>query len=282
MRKLPKEFKERLNSSLNFLCRAWIITPKIGEIIRLCEFDKDIELNGDIFKSIDGLESGALQIQNSLGPDRTSISAALNAQGISREAVQLGHFNKARVESFIFDWQMPQFFVKIWEGQVARAILHDFGFEFELAGPETDLNKPIHRQFTRHCTAKLGDADCKIDLNATEHNFTASIREIHSLSQIEISPPMSSEISHFFGGEILFQSGIWTGYKARILSIEEKGNLFIKTEIPLPFSPQINDEIIVFKGCDKSLDCCKSRFQNQANFFGFPFLPGERVIYASP
>lgn len=282
MRQISNDFKTRLNSPLNYLCRAWIITPKIGSIIRVSEFDKDIEINGQLFKAMDSFDGGALEIQNSLGADRTSISSALNAQGISREAILLGHFDKAKVESIVFDWQAPQYFVKIWQGHVARTILRDFGFEFELAGPESELNKSIGRQFTRHCSASLGDSNCKININALGSNFVATIEGIVSLSILKIATNANFVIEHFARGEVHFQTGIWSGFKAKISSIENNNGLFIKTKNPLPFAPQLNDTIKVFKGCDKSFECCKTRFQNQENFAGFPFMPGEGVIYASP
>ncbi len=282
MRELPQDFKARLDSQLNFLCRAWIITPKIGAIIRVCEHDKDIEIDGEIYKSIDSFDGGAIEIQNSLAADRMSISAALNAQGVTREAILLGHFDKAKVEALIVDWQAPQFFAKIWEGLISRAIIHDFGFEFELAGYETELNRPIGRQFTRHCAAILGDSNCKIDLNSPDRSFMATISQIQSLSSLKITTSANIETSEYANGEIKFQNGICTGFKARISNFENSGGLILQLENPLPIAPNINDEIRVFSGCDKSFDCCKARFQNGENFFGFPNMPGEGMIYAAP
>ena len=42
------------------------------------------------------------------------------------------------------------------------------------------------------------------------------------------------------------------------------------------------DTFTVTAGCDKSLDTCIARFNNVANFRGFPFIPGNDAVMSYP
>jgi len=42
---------------------------------------------------------------------------------------------------------------------------------------------------------------------------------------------------------------------------------------PLPFAPAFGDAFTVYAGCDRTLATCQGRFNNKANFRGFPFVP---------
>ena len=43
--------------------------------------------------------------------------------------------------------------------------------------------------------------------------------------------------------------------------------------------PQPGDTFTVTAGCDKRFATCRSKFDNQLNFRGFPHLPGNDAAY---
>ena len=42
---------------------------------------------------------------------------------------------------------------------------------------------------------------------------------------------------------------------------------------------EVGDTFQLLPGCDKSFEQCKAKFDNSANFRGFPHLPGNDAAY---
>lgn len=71
-------------------------------------------------------------------------------------------------------------------------------------------------------------------------------------------------------GELIFTSGVNAGVR-RAVKIHTTGHL--QVSFPLPDLPGVGDGFTVYKGCDKSLSTCTSKFANTVHFRGFPFVP---------
>jgi len=48
---------------------------------------------------------------------------------------------------------------------------------------------------------------------------------------------------------------------------------------PLPATPAAGDAFTVAFGCDHTRGTCQGRFNNLANFRGFPFVPPPQIAY---
>ena len=48
---------------------------------------------------------------------------------------------------------------------------------------------------------------------------------------------------------------------------------------PLPFAPSPGDAFTVYAGCDHTQGTCQGRFNNLANFRGFPYVPPPELAY---
>ena len=48
---------------------------------------------------------------------------------------------------------------------------------------------------------------------------------------------------------------------------------------PLPFAPMTGDAFTVYAGCDHTQGTCQNRFNNLANFRGFPYVPPPQMAY---
>lgn len=55
--------------------------------------------------------------------------------------------------------------------------------------------------------------------------------------------------------------------------VDQTGNV-ITTIIPPPHKPLVGDVVVITVGCDKKITTCFSKFNNVANFRGFPSVPG--------
>ena len=53
----------------------------------------------------------------------------------------------------------------------------------------------------------------------------------------------------------------------------------ITVVMPFYYPPAAGDSFEVLPACDKSVNCCKVRFNNLAHFRGYPFIPVPETAY---
>jgi uncharacterized phage protein (TIGR02218 family) len=76
---------------------------------------------------------------------------------------------------------------------------------------------------------------------------------------------------NFTQGSILFSSGVNNGVSANIKSAV--ADVSLSLAYPLPHAPGVGDSFTVYFGCDHTQATCTSKFNNLANFRGFPYVP---------
>ncbi len=88
-------------------------------------------------------------------------------------------------------------------------------------------------------------------------------------------------LDHFSLGRITWLTGNNIGLKEEIISYDGAGE-FILFE-PMFFSVEIGDTFDAFVGCDKHiLTGCRDKFDNVFNYGGFPFIPGNDLLFRTP
>jgi uncharacterized phage protein (TIGR02218 family) len=78
-------------------------------------------------------------------------------------------------------------------------------------------------------------------------------------------------------GSIVFTSGVNANVRVTVKSVVAGTSLTLI--YPLPSVPATGDGFTVYAGCDHSRATCQSRFNNLANFRGFPFVPPPQIAY---
>ncbi len=78
-------------------------------------------------------------------------------------------------------------------------------------------------------------------------------------------------------GAILFTSGANANVRATVRSVAAGASLTLM--YPLPSPPSAGDGFIIAFGCDHTRGTCQGRFNNLANFRGFPFVPPPQIAY---
>ena len=78
-------------------------------------------------------------------------------------------------------------------------------------------------------------------------------------------------------GTITFTSGANTGVTANVKSAAPGA---LTLSYPLPNVPAAGDGFTAYQGCDHTLGTCQAKFNNAANFRGFPFVPVPETAFA--
>lgn len=122
------------------------------------------------------------------------------------------------------------------------------------------------------CIYTLGDSQCGVNLA----NYQISGKVLSGSSRSVLLTSLSLPNGYLNQGSVIFKSGANTNVTRTIRS--QVGSQ-ITTILPFQTEPQPGDTIIVCPACTKAMDCCKNRFNNLANFRGYPFIPVPETAY---
>jgi uncharacterized phage protein (TIGR02218 family) len=78
-------------------------------------------------------------------------------------------------------------------------------------------------------------------------------------------------------GSIVFASGVNANLRATVKNVAVGASLTLIYPLPSPCAT--GDAFTVYAGCDHTRATCQSRFNNLANFRGFPFVPPPQIAY---
>lgn len=78
-------------------------------------------------------------------------------------------------------------------------------------------------------------------------------------------------------GSLVFTSGANANVRVTIRFVEAGAALY--PLYPPPFAPATGDAFTVYAGCDHTQATCQGRFNNLANFRGFPYVPPPQLAY---
>lgn len=83
----------------------------------------------------------------------------------------------------------------------------------------------------------------------------------------------------FERGSLTILSGSASGLVG-LVKLQKDGEVELWQELRAPLHP--GDRVRLTAGCDKRLATCGAKFSNTLNFRGFPHVPGEDWLVASP
>ena len=261
MADLPSDFAAHLASGDTTLCRAWAIIRPDGETLGFTDHDCGLSFDGIAFKAETGMSAMALQQSTGLSIDNTDAIGALCDDAIREEDIEAGRFDGAI-------------------GEIRRS---DTAFEAELRGQTEALNRPMGRVFQKPCTAVLGDAACGVDLD------TPGLHEIRAAEIVEDGrvfrwAGFDTPVEGWFArGRLSVSSGAAKGLSGLIKEDRLEGSdRIVKLWEPLRAGIAPGDMIRLDAGCDKRFATCEAKFANVVNFRGFPDMPGDDWMVATP
>lgn len=126
-----------------------------------------------------------------------------------------------------------------------------------------DLDMP-RNLYIAGCIHVLHDSGCGLVKNAFGANGTVEADSNSTLIN------WSSSSIVYRQGTITFTSGVNTGVTA---TVKDATSSALTLAYPLLNAPTTGDTFTVYQGCDHTQATCSSKFNNLANFRGFPFVP---------
>lgn len=131
-----------------------------------------------------------------------------------------------------------------------------------------DLQMP-RNVYSPFCLHVLYDSGCGANGGPVKsaYGFTGTAAAGSAFTLIN----WSGAVAEMTQGTITFSSGVNSGVSANIKSVVAGVSLTLA--YPLKSAPSPGDAFTAYWGCDHTQATCTSRFNNVANFRGFPYVP---------
>jgi uncharacterized phage protein (TIGR02218 family) len=158
-------------------------------------------------------------------------------------------------------------------GEVTRA---GGAFKVDLRGLTEALNAPQGRVYQRGCSAVLGDATCRVNLDAGAYRAAMVVQEITASGEIVLTGTSVQEDGWFQLGRFAVTSGAAAGLVGMVKRdqrIAGGRRVALWQSFAAPIA--VGDTVTLEVGCDRAHTTCKTKFGNILNFQGFPHIPGE-------
>ncbi|KFH18439.1 DUF2163 domain-containing protein [Brucella abortus] len=283
MKVLPPGLQDHLDGGSTTMIYCWRITRRDGEVQGFTEHDEDITFAGTTFKAASGFTASAIDTELGLNVDSMNADGALSDDTINEEDLAAGRYDGAQVELFWANFLDTSQRVLISRGSIGEVKRGQTAFSAELRSLTHLLQQKTGRTYQRYCDADLGDERCKVNLEASQFSSTGTVTSAEANRVLTVSGISNNAADFYALGKLTFTSGANEGltFTVKLHSIRGGVTSFSLWE-PTPFDVQSGDTFNVFAGCSKAPETCKAKFNNFANFQGFPHVPGNDHVSKYP
>lgn len=264
--------------------RAWALERSDGVVLGFTDHDRDLGFDGIDFRARTGMTARALVQATGLSVDNTEAAGALSDAGLTEGDILAGRYDGARLTIWEVDWAAPDNRRLLFRGALGEITRAGGAFKAELRGLSEALSHGGGRVFGAVCPAVLGDGDCGFDLALPGFSVEAGLQAVGEGGAVLDVPLLEDfELGWFAQGRVVFLDGPaagMTGFVRREERAEGMRRLILWAAPGI--APRAGDRLRLEAGCDKRFETCRLKFANQANFRGFPHVPGDDWLLAVP
>lgn len=264
-----------LEQPLTTLALCWRIDRRDGIAIGLTAHDRDLTIDGNVYRAAPGMTPSAIRRRDPARTDTMDVTGALTAGAITEADLVAGRWDGAAVAIFAVDWTDPRARVALGSGVLGAIETADGRFTTELRGAGAALDAPAGETTTPECRAELGDGRCRVAMAGRQRIVRVTAVDGDRVT-IDAAPAVPGGWAF---GRIRWLDGVHAGREDGVATGD--GAVVELAGIGRA-PPAIGDRGIIVEGCDKSLATCADRFDNAANFRGEPFLPGVDLLMRYP
>ena len=278
------ELLNHLATGTTTVCRAWAVTRADGTVLGFTDHDRPLRFEGISFKADSGLTAKALQQSTGLSVDNTEAMGALSDAAITEADILAGRYDGAEVQSWLVNWADVSQRMLLFRGMLGEITRAGGAFHAELRGLAERLNQVQGRVYHRHCSAILGDRQCKFDTSLPGYFSEAPVQSVEGAVVLHFTGLEPFEDRWFERGRLLVQSGAAAGLSGFVKSDRLAGTGARRVELWQRLGADLapGDLVRLEAGCDKRGATCRQKFNNFLNFRGFPHIPGEDWLTSYP
>jgi len=279
-----QELLDHLATGTTTVCRAWAVTRADGTVMGFTDHDRSLRFGGISFKADSGLTAKALQQSTGLSVDNTEAMGALSDAAITEADILAGRYDGAEVQSWLVNWADVRQRMLLFRGTLGEITRAGGAFHAELRGLAERLNQVQGRVYHRHCSAVLGDGQCRFDTSLPGYSAEAAVQAVEGAVVLDFAGLETFEDRWFERGRLLVQTGAAAGLSGFVKSdrLAADGTRRVELWQRLGADLASGDVVRLEAGCDKRSATCRQKFNNFLNFRGFPHIPGEDWLTSYP
>lgn len=264
--------------------RTWALERADGVVLGFTDHDRDLAFEGIEFRARTGMTARALVQATGLSVDNTEAAGALSDAGLTEGDILAGRYDGAHLSIWEVDWAAPENRRLLFRGALGEITRAGGAFKAELRGLSEALSHGGGRVFGAVCPAVLGDDACGFDLSLPGFAVEAGLLAVGEGGAVLDLPLLEDfEMGWFTQGRAVFLDGPAAGMIGFVRREERAGGLRRMILWAAPgIAPRPGDRLRIEAGCDKRFETCRLKFANQANFRGFPHVPGDDWLLAVP
>ena len=271
-----------LQTGASQVCQCWTVTRRDGVVLGFTDHDLALSFDGVHFAADSGMSAKALAASTGLSVNNTEVVGLLQSTVIQDADIAAGRYDGAEVAMWQVCWSNVDARQIKFVGEIGEITRKSGTFQAELLGLTDTLNQPQGRSFLRSCSAVLGDSGCRVNLDDAAYRVQGTIAAVHADGRIEVNAA-SYDAGWFEGGKLRVVDGDAAGLTAAIKLDAAAGSVRdITLWSPIGAAIAVGQAVQLTSGCDRSVTCCREKFDNILNFQGFPNIPGEDWLVSVP
>lgn len=263
-----------LEGALTTVTLCWRIERRDGVTIGLTAHDRDLLIDGLLYRAAPGMTPSAVERTVSLEADSMDVHGMLASDAIAEADLLAGRWDGARVALFATDWTAPGAQVPLGDGTIGAIETRDGAITAELRGRTTAFDAPAAEATSPDCRAQLGDARCRVAM-AGRRRFSRVLSVEDAVVRLDRTEPLANA---YGGGRLRWFGGANSGLEDAI-AVSDGDRVTLRRP---PRFEGAGALVELSEGCDGRLETCASRFGNAVNFRGEPFLPGTDLLTRYP
>ncbi|MET0310368.1 MAG: DUF2163 domain-containing protein [Sphingomonas sp.] len=263
-----------LEGDLTTVALCWRIERCDGVTIGLTAHDRDLDIEGVLYRAAPGMTPSAIARSAQLDVDSMDVSGVLTSAAISEADLLVGRWDGARVDLFATDWTRPDARVPLGAGTIGGIETRDGMLTAELRGIAAALERPVVEETSPECRAELGDKRCGVAM-AGRRRFARVVEVEDGVVTLDVEEPV---FNAYGGGRLRWIGGANSGLED---AIARSAGASLTLRRPPRFDGP-GALVALTEGCDKRIATCAARFGNAANFRGEPYLPGIDLLTRYP
>ena len=264
-----------IETELEGIATFWRIWRRDGVSLGFTSHDRDLEFSGIRHRATPGMLPSAIRRSRDLELDSAEVEGALSHDAIFPQDLDDGRYDGARIAIGIVDWETLDHAV-LYRGTIGEISHGGAAFEAELMSDKAALAiDPVPRT-SPTCRAVFCGRECGVSRALVTHELVAQVVDFASNS---VSFDGSYDAALLVGGRLSWVDGPQAG-----LAVQVNGSIDSALILDRELHPALSagHRAVAIEGCDHTLETCHSRFANQANFRGEPFLPGNDLLVRYP
>lgn len=269
MKSTPQALRQHMAGDVTTLATLWRITRRDGQVFCFTDHDADIVYNGETYLASTGFIPSAVKTSAGMSVDNMEVQALLGGPSITDAGLMSGVWDYATVKVMRVNYMSPQDGAEIIRTGILGEVRMERGiFTAELRGITQLLRQTIGRVYTPGCDADFCDARC--GLNAASYTASGAVTDVISQHAFKDTGRVEAD-GYYDYGLVTWTSGANAG-KSMEVKAYTKPTVYLQQAMQHPIA--VGDTYTIRAGCDKTLETCKTRFNNVINYRGFPHVPG--------